>query len=70
MRSNREVKIGQRFTKVALVSLVWEVDEVKLGPGGINHCHMRDVGDPTRTILISEQAVRNKRLFKPMQDPW
>ena len=68
MRTNREIKIGQRFMKVALASRVWEVDDLKLGPGGISHCHMRDVGDPTRTLLISEEAVRNKRLFRPMQD--
>ncbi|HYB11105.1 MAG TPA: hypothetical protein VEJ16_15690 [Alphaproteobacteria bacterium] len=67
MRGIREVKIGQRFMKVAILSQVWEVATLKLGPGGINHCNMRDVRDHTRTILVSEPALRNKRFFKLIQ---
>jgi hypothetical protein len=67
MKNTREVKVGQRFVKVAILSQIWEVATLKQGPGGINHCHMRDVRDPTRTILVSEPALRNKRFFKPIQ---
>ena len=67
MRGIREVKIGQRFMKVAILSQIWEVATLKPGPGGINHCNLRDVRDPTRTILVSEPALRNRRFFKLIQ---
>jgi hypothetical protein len=67
VRSTREVKVGQRFIKVAMLSQIWEVATLKPGLGGINHCDMRDVRDPTRTILVSEPALRDKRFFKPIQ---
>ena len=67
VRSIREVKVGQRFMKVAILSQTWEVATRRPGPGGINHFKMRDVRDPTRTILVSEPALRNKRFFKLIQ---
>ena len=60
----RGIKIGHRFMKINGPSRVWEVIDFKPGPGGIIHCIMRDMLDPTRAILVSERALRNNRFFK------
>lgn len=59
-----EVRPGQRFRKAAAALHTWEVGELVIDHEGIRHFRLRDVKDPSRSILVSEQALLNTRYFR------
>ncbi len=63
-----QTEIGQRYKKVGLPSQVWEVEiERATNFDTTHHFLLRSMEDPLRTILVSEKALRNPRLFQPAE---
>ena len=59
-----EVELGQRFMKVSGPHQIWETSEMVRDLEGIRHFRLRNVNEPTTSILISERALLNPRYFR------
>lgn len=64
-----QTEIGQRYTKVGVPMQIWEVElERDIDFKRVRHFLLRNMEDPSRTILVSEKALLNPRLFQPAQE--
>ncbi|HLI13888.1 MAG TPA: hypothetical protein VKY65_20025 [Alphaproteobacteria bacterium] len=59
------IEIGERFTKVGTPRPVWKVHRLVVDQEGLRHFRLQDEQDPSKTILISERALLNRRFFRP-----
>lgn len=63
---NNQTEIGQRYTKVGVPMMTWEIAlERMIDFKKVRHFLLRSLEDPSRTILVSEKALLNPRLFRP-----
>ena len=60
-------EIGQRFRKISLPSVIWEVVGYLTDRGGIPHILLASIGHHSRSILIAESVVRRSDMF--IQEP-
>lgn len=61
-----QTEIGQRYTKVGVPMQLWEIElERNIDFKKVRHFLLRSLEDPYRTILVSEKALLNPRLFRP-----
>jgi hypothetical protein len=65
--ARREVQPGQRYRQTDSTS-IWEVLNLKADAEGISHARLVRVGDATAAKTISVDALRDPRLYKPVQE--
>ena len=66
----QQTAIGQRYTTVGVPMQLWEVElERNIDFKKVRHFLLRSLDDPSRTILVSERALLNPRLFQPALTP-
>jgi hypothetical protein len=68
-RKMQKPEIGQRFRKMSLPSVVWEVVGHLVDRCGIPHVRLVSIGPHSRTMLIAESVIGRSDMFtqEPLQ---